>query len=218
MKKLNKCIDITTDLLSVYYPQMAVAKIGFTKIKSLIFDESIKNLNPIKYELLIKDENFQHLILQSYDACIKSKEKEKSILFTQFFKTIVENGKFDKIDSDEIEEFIYIFSNFSYREILALHKIREFTLQNPKIKKKIEAFIMLKIEDYEKEWNIVLDFVKNKLKVKEIEPFLSRISNSELIIKTKNQGGFYISTSYFERVYKISNDMENYLNDCISNI
>lgn len=213
MKKdtLIKTADITTDMIGAFCPPLAAAKALLLGSKDLIFKEEVENLDPKKLKKMLENENFVHLLLQVQDACRRSKEDEKARLFTKFFKTIVENGKFDKTDSDEIEEFIYILSNFSYREILALHKIREFTHQNPELVKKAKTFTMLQESDYKDKWNIVLEFIKNKLNVTEIEAFLSRLSNSKLIIKNKNEGGIYFSTSYFERLYQLSDEMDNYL-------
>lgn len=225
-----KLADITTDMIGAFCPQLAVAKALLIGSKDLIFKEEIENLDPKKLEKMLENEKFVHLLLQVQDTCRRSKENEKARLFTKFFRTIVENGEFNKIESDEIEEFIYIFSSLSFREILVLHKIREFTLAN---KKNRTSENNIFIEDLG-EWNKVNRFIINKLQVnnESISGFLSKLERTGLIIKNRNKKNGrnsyidiqegessygYISTSYFERSYALSDDIEDYLDECMKN-
>ncbi len=234
-KTILELTDISLDCLGIVCPPAAAAKRILIGARDIIFREEINKLDQEKFIRMLENEKFLHLLLQVQDACKRSKEEEKARFFCKFFRTIVEKEEFTKQDSDEIEEFIYLFSTLSFREILALHKIREFTKINEKNRISVNNII---IEDF-KSWDEVTTYFGKKLEIsiKIKDNFLLKLESSGLIVKNLNEKNSicysqkekrwlktseletikinsYISTPYFEKLYLLSEDIENYLNKC----
>lgn len=151
---------------------------------------------------VIKSDDFLHCFFITYQATIKSRRDEKISLIADFLiNGLSETSPIKMID--EFEEYACLLDELSYREIIALIKLRE--LETPH--KGISYENSLKRTD--QYWGEFLNFL-NEIEIEKPQQpgFLKRLERSGCYrtfqgLYLSDTGGIGETTSYFDNLYQL---------------
>ena len=150
----------------------------------------------------------------------KVEKKKKRDIIDDYQAILVTKENYLKHEGDMFEEAITLFGSLSWREILALHRIRELTLQHATLLNKIAPHDTNFREKLIPLHNHINSFLKKELKVEYPNIFLKKLENTGLIHPIIYEESFrrttYRSNIYFEELYKNFKELEKHMEKTLS--
>ncbi len=92
--------------------------------RAKIFFSELQKYNPINEELLLS-EDYLHFLTQSLKSAVQTKQEEKIRMFARVLRNSYEKDSIS--DTGELEDFIKILDELSFREIQILHMLDAYS-------------------------------------------------------------------------------------------